>query len=333
MAETALRVEAAMDRALALAARAGGRTSPNPMVGAVALDALGGVLAEGFHSAAGEPHAEAALLSESRRGGVDLRGATLVVNLEPCAHRGRTPPCAPRLVEAGFVRVVTAMRDPDPRVDGRGVQLLRSAGVDVQEGVREDAARRLNEGFVHRVRSGRPFVHLKVAMLPDGIVHRGAGGPAEISGPEARRRVHLWRHLAPAVLVGGATVRTDDPRLTVRELPAGTAVEPWQPRRVVLSARLDLSLESRALLPSLDGPPPLVIAQRDAPLVPEEALRRRGVDVARVRAAPGGVDLDEALDLLGALGVSGVLVEGGPLLTDAFLAAGLAQRLSVFTAG
>ena len=321
-----------MRRALALAARAGGRTSPNPNVGALALDARSGqVLAEGFHRAPGEAHAEAALLRAASERGVDLRGATLVSTLEPCAHHGRTPPCAPLVASAGFARVVVATRDPNPLVNGRGIALLRRAGLEVEEGVLGREARRLNEGFRHWIATGRPFVHLKMAMLPDGTVYRGAGFPPGISGPEARRLVHVWRHLSPAVLTGSGTLRVDDPRLTVRELPPSMDVEPWQPRRVVLSTRFDVSLSARALEPSPGAPPPLVMGAEGARPAAVGVLEGKGVETVQVAGATGGgVDLRAALELLGSRGVTGVLVEAGPILADAFLAAELADRLSVF---
>lgn len=330
----ALDVDAAMDRALDLAARPGGRTSPNPMVGAVALAPDGRALAEAFHLAPGEPHAEAALLDEAARRGVDLRGATLVVNLEPCAHHGRTPPCAPRIADAGFRRVVAAIPDPNPLVGGAGLAALRASGIRVETAAREREATRLNEGFLTWIVEGRPFVHLKVAMLPDGTVDRGEGLPREISGTEARRRAHLWRHRAAAVLVGAGTLRTDDPLLTVRELPPDADVLPWQPLRVVLSSGLDVPPNARALRRVGDGAPPLVIGGGDAPTANEQGLRDVGVDVARVgRGADGRVDLGEALRLLGTRAVTSVLVEGGPRLADALLAAGLVDRLSVIVAG
>lgn len=328
-----MNVDRAMELALTLAARPGGRTSPNPMVGAVALDPRSGeVLAQGFHRAPGLPHAEAALISDAAARGADLRGATLVCTLEPCTHQGRTPPCAPRVAAAGFVRAVVAMRDPNELVNGRGVDLLRRAGVEVLEGVGERQARRLNEGFIHWTAANRPFVHLKVAMLEDGTVHRGPGAPREISSPESRRLVHLWRHLAPAVLVGGATVRADDPLLTVRELPPGVEVEPWQPRRVVLSARLDVPRRARALRVQPDSPAPVVICSREAPGSAVSGLRRSGVEVLRVSSSGNGLDLREALLRLAEKGVSGVLVEGGPRLSESFLQERLVNRLSVFVA-
>jgi diaminohydroxyphosphoribosylaminopyrimidine deaminase/5-amino-6-(5-phosphoribosylamino)uracil reductase len=323
-----------MRRALDLAARSGGRTSPNPNVGAVALDErTGRILAEGHHRVPGGAHAERALLEEAARRGVELGGATLVCSLEPCAHHGRTPPCAPAVAAAGFARVALALRDPNPLVAGRGAALLRESGLEVIEGPGETGARRLLEGYLRWIRSNLPFVHLKMAVLPDGTAYRGRGLPRELSGAAARRRVHGWRHLSPAVMVGAGTLRTDDPLLTARELPDDVKSEPWQPRRVVLASRFDVDPASRVFQPSAEGPPPLVIGSREAPPGAEDALGRAGVETARVPASKGGVDLEAALALLGARGVTSVLVEGGPALANALLAAGLVDRLSVLLAG
>jgi diaminohydroxyphosphoribosylaminopyrimidine deaminase/5-amino-6-(5-phosphoribosylamino)uracil reductase len=322
-----------MARALALAARPGGRPSPNPNVGAVALDEeSGAILAEGYHRSAGLAHAERALLDDAHARGVDLRGSTLVCTLEPCSHLGRTPPCAPLVADAGFARAVIALRDPNPLVGGRGIGLLRERGIEVVENVAEQQARRLLEGYLHWVRTGRPFVHLKMAMLPDGTVHRGAGLSAEISGAQARRLVHWWRHLSPAVMVGAGTVRRDDPRLTVRELPPGLEADPWQPRRVVLASTFEVAPRGRGFSLGPDGPPPLVIGSEEAPPGAESGLERAGVATARVRSSGDRADPTAALDLLGNAGVTGLLVEGGPTLADALLAAGLVNRLSVFVA-
>jgi diaminohydroxyphosphoribosylaminopyrimidine deaminase/5-amino-6-(5-phosphoribosylamino)uracil reductase len=323
-----------MARALALAARAGGRTSPNPNVGAVALDERRGIrLAEGFHRAYGAAHAEAALVKDAARRRLDLRGSTLVCTLEPCAHQGRTPPCAPIVAAAGFARVVVALRDPNPAVDGRGIELLRRHGIEVVEGPGAKPARRLLEGFRHWLRTGRPFVHLKMAILPDGTVYRGRGRRREISGETSRRIVQSWRHLSPAVLVGAGTVRTDDPQLTVRDLPPEVEAEPWQPRRIVLASRFDVPVDARMLAPNEEGPPPLVVGAETARPGFESALQAAGVETLRVRSDSTGLDLGSVLTRLGDMGITSILVEGGPRLANAFLRQGLVNRLSVFIAG
>jgi diaminohydroxyphosphoribosylaminopyrimidine deaminase/5-amino-6-(5-phosphoribosylamino)uracil reductase len=322
-----------MARALGLARRSGGRAAPNPNVGALLLDPRSGrVLGEGFHLAPGLPHAEREALADAERRAADVRGAELVCTLEPCVHHGRTPPCAPVLVEAGIARVRIAMRDPDPRVAGRGAALLRQAGIEVLEGECAGPAARLLEGYARWIATGRPFVHLKVAMREDGTVHPGRGLPPGISSGESRALVHALRHASPAVLVGGATLRADDPRLTVRDAADGDRV-PWQPRRVVLSGAFDVPPSARALRPDPDGPPPLVIGSHAAPAAASRRLEAEGVETARVPAAGGRLDLGAALDLLGDRGATSVLVEGGPALAGALLAADLVDRLTVIVAG
>ena len=202
-----------MDRALQLAALGGGRTSPNPLVGAVVLSADGTLVGEGFHAAAGLPHAEVGALAQA---GARARGGTLLVTLEPCCHHGRTPPCSEAVIAAGIHRVVVAMEDPDPRVAGGGLARLRQAGVEVVTGVAEADARALNRAFCHRIASGRPLGILKWAMSLDGRTALANGASQWISGPEARTWVHRLRARCDAVIVGGGTVRADDPLLTSR---------------------------------------------------------------------------------------------------------------------
>ena len=202
-----------MRRALALAALAEGHTSPNPLVGAVVLDREGRLAGEGFHARAGDAHAEVGAL---RQAGDAARGGTLVVTLEPCCHHGRTPPCSEAVLRAGIRRVVIALEDPDPRVDGGGIRQLRQAGLEVISGVLREEARQQNRAFLHRVRTGRPFGVLKWAMSLDGRTALPNGASQWISGPSARDWVHRLRSGMDAVVVGGGTVRGDDPLLTSR---------------------------------------------------------------------------------------------------------------------
>ncbi|MDE3074844.1 MAG: bifunctional diaminohydroxyphosphoribosylaminopyrimidine deaminase/5-amino-6-(5-phosphoribosylamino)uracil reductase RibD [Chloroflexota bacterium] len=233
-----------MREALALAARARGRTSPNPMVGAV-LVKDGQVVGRGLHPRAGQPHAEVFALREA---GQRARGATLYVTLEPCCHHGRTPPCAPAVVEAGVGRVFAAMEDPNPLVAGQGLRALRASGIETRVGLLEDEARQLNEAYVKRIATGRPFVEVKVAMTLDGKTATSSGRSRWITGEAAREWVHRRRDAADAVLVGAGTVRADDPALTVR-LPDHDG---RQPLRVVVSA--SGRLDPRAQV--FHGPPP-----------------------------------------------------------------------------
>ena len=225
-----------MRRALALAALADGRTSPNPLVGAVVLNREGRLVGEGFHARSGEPHAEVGALAQA---GTAATGGTLIVTLEPCCHHGRTPPCSRAVLQAGVVRVVVALEDPDPRVAGGGIAQLRQAGVEVITGVLRQEAAEQNRAFLHRVRTGRPWGVLKWAMGLDGRTALPNGASQWISGADSRRWVHQLRAGCDAVIVGGGTVRADDPLLTSR------GRRDPEPLRVVLSRGLDLPVEAQ----------------------------------------------------------------------------------------
>ena len=225
-----------MRRALALAALAEGRTSPNPLVGAVVLNREGRLVGEGFHARSGEPHAEVGALAQA---GTAAAGGTLIVTLEPCCHHGRTPPCTRAVLQAGVARVVVALEDPDPRVAGGGIAQLRQAGVEVITGVHRKEAAEQNRAFLHRVRTGRPWGVLKWAMGLDGRTALPNGASQWISGADSRRWVHQLRAGCDAVVVGGGTVRADDPLLTSR------GRRDPEPLRVVLSRGLDLPAEAQ----------------------------------------------------------------------------------------
>ena len=225
-----------MRRALALAALAEGRTSPNPLVGAVVLNREGRLVGEGFHARSGEPHAEVGALAQA---GTAAAGGTLIVTLEPCCHHGRTPPCSRAVLQAGVARVVVALEDPDPRVAGGGIAQLRQAGVEVITGVLRQEAAEQNRAFLHRVRTGRPWGVLKWAMGLDGRTALPNGASQWISGADSRRWVHQLRAGCDAVIVGGGTVRADDPLLTSR------GRRDPEPLRVVLSRGLDLPVEAQ----------------------------------------------------------------------------------------
>lgn len=266
-----------MRRALELAALADFRTSPNPMVGAVVLDAHGRVAGEGWHHQAGEPHAEVLALAEAGR---RAEGGTLFVNLEPCAHLGRTPPCVDAIIGAGAARVVAALEDPDLRARGRGLQRLREAGLEVTTGVLEREARRLNEFYFKHRMTGRPFVSAKFAASLDGRIATRSGDSKWITGEAARAHAHRLRHQHDAVLVGVGTVLVDDPQLSARFEGAR------QPRRVVL--------DSRGRTPA--------------------AAKVRGPDTI----FDDGRDLPDLLDRLGSMGIISLLVEGGATVHGSF---------------
>lgn len=302
-----------MRRALRLAARGAGRTSPNPMVGAVVVQG-DRVIGSGWHRAPGEPHAEVLALREA---GERARGATLVVTLEPCSHHGRTPPCADAVREAGIARVVAAMRDPYPKVDGRGFRALRAAGIAIEHGVLEAEAIRLNEGFVTRVREGRPAVLLKLALTLDG--RTAAPGRRYLSGKRALKEVHRLRDRMDAVLVGVGTVLADDPQLTVRE------VRGRDPLRVVVDTEARTPPGARVVR-ARDPQRTVVLVARDADARRVKRLRDAGVLVVSIPRAAGGLDLGRALRWLGEQGVNTVLSEAGPRVAAALVRGGLADR-------
>ena len=306
-----------MERALALAVLGQGRTSPNPMVGALVLDRQGLLVGEGYHERAGLPHAEVGALAQA---GERARRGTLVVTLEPCCHHGRTPPCSERVLAAGIERVVVAMTDPDPRVAGRGIARLRAAGIELIEGVGREAAEHLNAAFVHRVRLGRPLGILKWAMSLDGRTALPNGDSQWISGEPAREWVHRLRAGCDAVIVGGGTVRFDDPLLTSRgrRLP--------EPLRVVLSRGLDLPESAR--LWDQAGARTLVAHGLEAPEEARRRLDRLGVE----RLELSHCEPLPLLEALAGLGCNQVLWECGPELAAAAMQQGCVQRLAAVIA-
>jgi diaminohydroxyphosphoribosylaminopyrimidine deaminase/5-amino-6-(5-phosphoribosylamino)uracil reductase len=308
-----------MRRALRLAARAAGRTSPNPMVGALVVRD-GEIVGEGYHHAAGEPHAEVNALQKA---GDAARGATLYTTLEPCAHHGRTPPCVDAIVAAGVRRVVAAMRDVDPRTDGKGFRQLKASGVEVQQGLLETEAQRLNEGFISRVRRGRPFVVVKLATTLDGRVT--APGRRYLVGKRALREVHRMRDRSDAVLVGIGTVLADDPALTVREVTGR------DPLRVIVDTEARTPPTSKVVR-AKDPQRTVLFVARDADPRRTNKLREAGVLLTTLPRSDGGLDLGAAMRWLGEHGVNTVLSESGPRVAGALVRAGLADRLMIITA-
>lgn len=311
-----------MAGALRQAARARGRTSPNPMVGCVIVrDSQ--VLATGYHLAAGLPHAEAAALAKLDH---KAPGATVYVNLEPCSHFGRTPPCADALIRAGVARVVVGMIDPNPRVSGAGIQRLRDAGIQVEVGVLEAECRRLNEAFSHYIQTGRPFVTLKSAFTLDGRIATRTGASRWITSPAARRRAHRLRSEHDAVLVGVGTVLADDPRLTVREGGRKGA----RPLRVVLDTHL--RTPPSAAVCDTAAAPTLIYCGPDAKPHRAAALGARGVEIQAVPVVEGRVDLASAMKDLGARQRLSLMVEGGGQIAGALVDQGLVNRYALFVA-
>jgi diaminohydroxyphosphoribosylaminopyrimidine deaminase/5-amino-6-(5-phosphoribosylamino)uracil reductase len=310
-----------MQRALALAESAIGLTDPNPRVGCVIAGP--GWTAEGHTQPAGQPHAEPMALRAAQAAGRDVRGATAYVTLEPCAHHGRTPPCCDALVAAGLGRVVVALADPNPQVAGEGLRRLRAAGITVDVGLMEDEATELNIGFLHRMRTGRPFVRLKVAASLDGRTALDDGRSRWITGAPARADGHAFRRRAGAVLTGIGTVLADDPRLDVREVST-----PRQPLRVLLDARLQLPTAARIAEP----PGELLVCTADASSPAAEAWRRRGVQVQALPCPDGRIDLDAVLQAMGERSINELHVEAGPRLNAEWLQQGLVDELLLYQA-
>jgi diaminohydroxyphosphoribosylaminopyrimidine deaminase / 5-amino-6-(5-phosphoribosylamino)uracil reductase len=313
-----------MQQALALARGGLGLVSPNPLVGCV-LVKDGAVVGRGYHQRFGGPHAEVYALQEA---GPQARGAVLYVNLEPCSHTGKTPPCADAVIQSGVSRVVAALRDPNPRVDGRGLSRLAAAGIAVTVGVCEAEARKLNEVFIKYTTTRRPFVTLKSAITLDGKIATRTGASQWITGELARQEGHRLRHAADAILVGIGTVLHDDPQLTTR-LPDQQGRNPL---RVIVDSTLRVPLQAQVTNVASDRRT-LIVTTARAPVAHSEALRTRGVEVVCLPAYDNGrVDLEALCRYLGERGVAGVLVEGGATLSATLLRRRLVDKVLLFVA-
>jgi diaminohydroxyphosphoribosylaminopyrimidine deaminase / 5-amino-6-(5-phosphoribosylamino)uracil reductase len=307
---------------LALVHAKSGRPSPNPHVGAV-LVKDGELVATGHHERAGAEHAEVATL---RVAGPRAAGATLYVTLEPCNHHGRTPPCTDAIVGAKVSRVVIGCRDPNPHVEGKGIETLRAAGIEVVLGVREAQCRAQIISWAKHVTTGLPYVSIKLALSLDGRIATRSGASKWVTGVDARAKVHLLRSRSDAVAVGIGTAVADDPRLTVRDAPGDS------PLRVVFDTNLRLSVDTR-LAQTAREIPTLVLSGPDAPADAEEALTTLGVEVVRLPlSTEGRLDVVTALRLLAQRGIVTLLVEGGAELAGSFLAGRLADELHAFIA-
>src|SRR3954451_22789608 len=313
-----------LHRAIELASEARGRTSPNPLVGAV-LVKNGRVIGEGFHAAAGEPHAEREAFAAVTE---DPAGSTLYVSLEPCCHHGRTPPCTDAIVEAGVARVVVASDDPSRKASGRGLGILRDEGVEVHvpEGEVAEAARLLNQPFRKHARTGRPLVTMKMAMTLDGKVATSTGDSKWISGKSSRARAHRWRAEADAIAVGIGTALADDPMLNARVEGVYR-----QPRRFVFDSEAKLPLTSQ-LVQTARELPLIVICRRAASRRATEALEAAGAEVIVVSGENDTARVVAALDELGQRDVQSLLLEGGPHLAGSFLDAEEIDEMRVFVA-
>ncbi len=311
-----------MQRARELAEQGRYTATPNPLVGAVVVRD-GAVVGEGWHARAGGAHAEVAALERS---GSSARGAELYVTLEPCNHHGKTPPCTDAILRAGIRRVVAGHLDPNPRMRGRSVEILREAGIEVE--VLDDTLfERQNEQFLHLMVTGRPFVHVKLATTLDGRIAAAGGESKWITGEAARERAHLLRAEAGAVLVGAGTVRADDPLLT----PRGLLDEPPSVTRVVLDPRLSIPRDAR-LIRTADENPVVVFMSEGASADWADEFRSLGVEVVPAPMTSGGLDLVFVLEELGRRGIRGVLVEGGGETAGRFVSRGLANKMTLFYA-
>jgi diaminohydroxyphosphoribosylaminopyrimidine deaminase/5-amino-6-(5-phosphoribosylamino)uracil reductase len=313
--------DAYMRMALELAERGRGLVAPNPLVGAV-LVRDGEIVGEGWHEGPGTRHAEIMAIDAA---GTGVSGSTLYVTLEPCSHVGRTPPCAPRLIETGVARVVAAMRDPNPLVDGRGLRVLREAGVTVDIGLLGREAEGLNEAFVKHVRTGLPLVVLKMGASLDGRAAARDGSSRWITGEEARADVHGMRAAADAILVGAGTALRDDPQLTVRDPSYGGP------------AKLRVVVDGRGIVPEthrlFDGAAPTLVATTEsAPAARREAWRHRRAEVVVLDEGSPHVPLERLLAELGKRDIQHLLVEGGPTLAWEFVHRRLVDRLVLYLA-
>lgn len=314
-----------MRAALALARRSLGRTWPNPAVGCVIVRD-GRVIARGRTQDGGRPHGEADAIAHATG---SLKGATAYVTLEPCSHHGKSPPCADALIAAGVAKVVSAMEDPYPQVNGRGHARLKAAGIAVEVGEGAKEAAEINAGFLLRVREGRPLFHLKIASSLDGHTATALGQSKWITGPEARADGHRLRATHDAILVGANTVGADDPDLTCR-LPG---LDRYSPVRIVIDSKARLSPSSRLAASARTVPVWLLCTPQVSPAA-REALQAKGVEIVEVEATPQGrVDIVAAAHVLASRGLTSVLIEGGGTIAATFLKAGLVDRLSVYRGG
>ncbi|MEW6662660.1 MAG: bifunctional diaminohydroxyphosphoribosylaminopyrimidine deaminase/5-amino-6-(5-phosphoribosylamino)uracil reductase RibD [Bacillota bacterium] len=311
-----------MQRAMELARLGAGWTSPNPIVGAVIVKD-GRIVGEGYHRKAGTPHAEIHALRDA---GSSASGATLYVNLEPCSHYGRTPPCTKAVIQAGVARVVVAMEDPNPKVAGQGIQELKRVGIQVAVGILEQEARELNEIFIKYITTRIPFVTLKIAITLDGKIATTMGKSKWITSQLARDEVHRLRHLHDAVLTGIGTVLADDPKLNVRLEGS------WRdPLRVIVDSRLRLPLTA-TVAASARGQPTLVATTNRHDPEHKRRLEEMGIEVAVLPSFEGRVDLSSLMKLLGGREITSILLEGGGYLAAGALAQGIVDKIIAFIA-
>lgn len=312
-----------MRQALDLAEKGRGWTSPNPMVGALVVKD-GNIVGRGYHRQAGGPHAEVNAIDDA---GDRARGATIYVTLEPCNHVGRTPPCTRKIMEAGIRRVVVAMTDPNPGVEGGGNRYLHERGIEVTTGICEKEARTLNEGFITWITTGRPFVIVKCAATLDGRIATRTGDSRWVTGPAARRFVHRIRHAVDGILVGVETVKRDDPSLTTR-LEGETASDPT---RIILDTQLAIPPTAK-MLHQKSKASTWVVCGPHAPEGRRSALKATGAHVITGSLKTGRIDLLALMDQLGGMGITSLLIEGGGAIIGSALTAGIVDKICLFYA-
>ncbi len=311
-----------MRMALRLAEKAKGRTSPNPMVGAVAVK-NGKIISRGYHHKAGGPHAEAVAL---KKAGMKARGATLYVTLEPCSHMDkRTPPCTPLVLQSRVKRVVVSMIDPNPRVSGGGIKTLRKAGIEVTTGVLEIEAKKLNEAYIKYIKTGMPFVTLKIAQTLDGKIATASGESKWITGEKAREEGRRLRNSNDAVLVGINTVLKDNPSLTTR-IPGGR-----DPIRVIVDSNLRIPLNAK-IISQRSSAKTCIATLGTMPKDKLVKLLNAGAEILLARGRKGHVDLKYLMKMLGSFGITSVLIEGGAEVNASALKSGIVDKVVLFIA-
>jgi len=312
-----------MKRVLELAARGSGSTSPNPLVGAVIVK-NGKIVGEGWHERAGEPHAEVKAIMNSKE---SLEGSTIYVNLEPCSHFGRTPPCAAELVKRRFKRVVVAMEDPNPLVAGRGIKLLRDSGIEVDVGSHRLDALKLNDIFIKHITRKTPFILLKSAMTLDGKTASKSGDSKWISGEQSREHVHHLRNRYSSILVGINTVLKDNPELTTRLL----GVKGRNPLRIIVDSKGRIPFDSN-VLQTEDDRRTIIATTEDMPEIKQRQLKDKGAEVIITDKRNGKVNIRQLIEELGERGVDSLLIEGGGTIAASFLEEGLIDKVAIFIA-
>lgn len=320
-----------MKQALELAEKGKGYVAPNPLVGCVIISETGELIGKGYHRNFGEAHAEVNAV-ESVQNKNELKNATVYVTLEPCSHHGKTPPCAQMLAKLPIKKVVVAMKDPNPEVDGKGILHLRNNGIEVETGILKKEAEKLNEFFIHHQTFGRPFITLKMAQTADGYIAAADGESQWISGQQSRKMVHRWRSEYDAVLVGRTTAMVDNPSLTVRH------VSGRQPQRIVLDGPYELPKELNLFSDKFEEKTTIITWNKEASATDADPMLKmmqqnyfRG-EIIQVSKVDGHVDLRQAFKALGEKGISSVLVEGGQQLSSALIRQGLADKLELFIA-